>query len=58
MTKQKPIVVRLERLPHRHAVVRVRSAFRQLRQMPMKTKTVSVGINNHNVTQIVQEKES
>ena len=40
MSKQKPIIVRLERLPHRHAVVRVRSAFRQLRRMPVKTKLV------------------
>ena len=56
MAKQKPVVMRLERLPHRHAVVRVRSAFRQLRRMPIKTKIV--GIKSYPTYQIVQEKES
>lgn len=56
MKKQKLIVVRTERLPHRHAVVCVRSAFRQLRQMHMKTDLAD--INNRNSEQIVQEKKS
>lgn len=56
MTNQKPIVVRVERLPHRYAIVRTRNAFRRLRQMSIKTEIVD--INNHNVIQIVQEKKS
>ncbi len=56
MTKKKPIVVRVERLPHRHAVVRTRNAFRRLWQMPIKTKEVD--IINRNVVQIVQEKKA
>lgn len=55
MTKKEPIVVRLERLPHRHAVVRVQSAFRQLRQMSMETNTLSIDINTCSKKQIVQE---
>lgn len=55
MTEKEPIVVRLERLPHRHAVVRVQSAFRQLRQMSIETNTLSVDINPDNNEPIVQE---
>lgn len=58
MTQEQPFVVRLERLPHRHAVVRVRNAFRQLRQMSMKTNALSVDINTNNKEQIVQETKS
>jgi hypothetical protein len=58
MTNQKPIVVRLERLPHRHAVVRVRNAFRQLRQMQMKVNRSTVDINICSQEQIVQETKS
>lgn len=57
MTTQNPIVVQLERLPHRHAVVRLRSAYRQLRQMPTKSDEVKMNTNANQVAQIVQEKK-
>lgn len=55
MTTKEPMVVQLERLPHRHAIVRVRSAFRQLRKMSMKTKELSMDINRNDKEKIVQE---
>jgi hypothetical protein len=54
MTTKKAIAVRLERLPHRHAVERVRSAYRQLRKMPMTTNELSIELKR-TTKQIVQE---
>lgn len=58
MTQEQPFVVRLERLPHRHAIVRVRNAFRQLKQMSMETNTLLIDINTGRKEQIVQETKS
>lgn len=57
MTTKKPMAVRLERLPHRHAVERVRSAYRQLRKMPMTTNELSID-TKRTTKQNVQEQES
>lgn len=56
MTQPKTLVVRLERLPHRHAHIRVRNAFRQLQRMPIETKMIEV--KSYPTHQIVQEKKS
>lgn len=57
MTAKKTMAVRLERLPHRHAVERVRSAYRQLRKMSMTTQKLSIE-TERTTQQIVQEQES
>ena len=57
MTAKKTMAVRLERLPHRHAVERVRSAYRQLRKMPMTTSELLIDAKKM-TKQIVQEQES
>ncbi len=57
MSTKKAMAVLLERLPHRHAVERVRSAYRQLRKMPMTTNELSID-TKRTTKQNVQEQES
>lgn len=57
MAAKKTMAVRLERLPHRNAVERVRSAYRQLRKMSMTTHKLATETKSR-TKQIVQEQES